>query len=126
MKPGKEEMKFTRSEVVRTKDTFLPLMSEKNVHKALSFHRSFHRSFPQYSVTPLSQLKQMAAYLGLKNLFVKDESYRFGLNAFKLLGGSYAMARYIAKETGRSLWNPPTRSGSCIIILYHIYLLIHQ
>ena len=50
MKPGKEEMKFTRSEVVRTKDTFLPLMSEKNVHKALSFHRSF----PQYSVTPLS------------------------------------------------------------------------
>ena len=115
MKPGKEEMKFTRSEVVRTKDTFLPLMSEKNVHKALSFHRSF----PQYSVTPLSQLKQMAAYLGMKNLFVKDESYRFGLNAFKVLGGSYAMARYLAKETGRSLWNPPSRSGSCKIIFYH-------
>ena len=45
----------------------------------------------------------MAEYLSLGSLFVKDESYRFGLNAFKVLGGSFAMARYIAKETGRDV-----------------------
>ena len=40
----------------------------------------------------------MAAYLGLNDFFVKDESYRFGLNAFKVLGGSFAMANYIAEK----------------------------
>ena len=45
----------------------------------------------------------MAERLGLGGLFVKDESYRFGLNAFKVLGGSFAMARYIAEETGKDV-----------------------
>ncbi|MCI5699170.1 MAG: diaminopropionate ammonia-lyase [Lachnospiraceae bacterium] len=103
MKPSKDEMKFTLNEVAKSEDLFLSLMSEENVHKALTFHRSF----PQYSVTPLAQLNKMAHYLGLKNLFVKDESYRFGLNAFKVLGGSYAMARYIAKQTKRDVCELP-------------------
>lgn len=34
---------------------------------------------------------------------MKDESYRFGLNAFKVLGGSFAMAKYIAKEMGKDV-----------------------
>lgn len=45
----------------------------------------------------------MAERLGLGGLFVKDESYRFGLNAFKVLGGSFAMARYIAEETDKDV-----------------------
>ena len=45
----------------------------------------------------------MAKHLGLKKLFVKDESYRFGLNAFKVLGGSYAIGRYIAQKTGKDI-----------------------
>lgn len=45
----------------------------------------------------------MAQYLGLAGVYVKDESYRFGLNAFKVLGGSFAMARYIAGEMGRDV-----------------------
>ena len=110
-----EAIKWALNTMPKSEDQQLSLMSMEHVKTAAAFHRSF----PQYSVTPLSQLKQMAAYLGMKNLFVKDESYRFGLNAFKVLGGSYAMARYIAKETGRSLWNPPSRSGSCKIIFYH-------
>ena len=65
--------------------------------------RSFHSSFPQYSITPLAKLDGMAKYLGLGGVYVKDESYRFGLNAFKVLGGSFAMARYIAKEMGRDV-----------------------
>ena len=38
--------------------------------------------------------------MGLKSLLVKDESQRFGLNAFKVLGGSYAIARHIAARLG--------------------------
>lgn len=74
-------------------------MDEGNMKKA----RSFHQSFPQYNETPLADLKQMAGLLGLKDFFVKDESYRFGLNAFKVLGGSYAIANYIAEETGKDV-----------------------
>lgn len=43
----------------------------------------------------------MAKYLGLRTVKVKDESYRFGLNAFKVLGGSYSMAKYIATKNGK-------------------------
>ena len=45
-----------------------------------------------------TDLKEMAEFLGLGTVKVKDESYRFGLNAFKVLGGSYAIAKYIADE----------------------------
>lgn len=64
---------------------------------------SYHKSFPQYTETPLVELKDTAEYLGLKNLYVKDESYRFGLNAFKVLGGSYAMGVYLAEKLGLDL-----------------------
>lgn len=60
--------------------------------------RSFHKSFPQYQVTPLHKLSSLADKLGVKNIFVKDESFRFGLNAFKVLGGSYAIGKYIAEK----------------------------
>ena len=58
----------------------------------------FHQSFPEYSVTPLVKLEYLAQKLGIKGIYVKDESYRFGLNAFKVLGGSYAIAREIARR----------------------------
>ena len=51
----------------------------------------------------VAKLDGMAGQLGLGGLFVKDESYRFGLNAFKVLGGSFAMAKYIAKEMGKDV-----------------------
>ena len=57
---------------------------------------AFHRSFPEYQVTPLAELTDLAAELGVAGIYVKDESYRFGLNAFKVLGGSYAIGKYIA------------------------------
>ena len=83
----------------KSDDRQLSVMSLDCVDKA----RSFHSGFPQYSVTPLARLDGMAGYLGLAGLYVKDESYRFGLNAFKVLGGSFAMARYIAVEMGKDV-----------------------
>lgn len=60
----------------------------------------FHRGVEGYEPTPLASLSARAAALGLKGLWVKDESRRFGLNAFKGLGGSYAIARYLCARLG--------------------------
>lgn len=56
----------------------------------------FHQSFPMYRPTPLRQLSCLAREIGVQDIYIKDESYRFGLNAFKVLGGSYAIGHYIA------------------------------
>ena len=92
-------IKWVLNTMPKSDDNHLTVMSTENVAKA----QAFHRSFPQYSVTPLARLDGMAARLGLGSLCVKDESYRFGLNAFKVLGGSFAMGRYIAQELGRDV-----------------------
>ena len=94
-----ESIKWAANHLPKSEDKELAVMSLENVAKA----RTFHRSFPQYSVTPLAELSGMAKELGLSGLYVKDESYRFGLNAFKVLGGSFAMARYIAQKTGKDV-----------------------
>lgn len=60
--------------------------------------RRFHQSFPEYSATPLVRLGALSRKLGLGEFYVKDESFRFGLNAFKVLGGSYAIASVIAER----------------------------
>ena len=95
----KEAIKWTLNRMPKSEDKQLPVMSLSNVAKA----RFFHSSFPQYSITPLAELDGMAKYLGLAGLYVKNEAHRFGLNAFKVLGGSFAMGRYIAQELGRDV-----------------------
>ena len=95
----KENVLWTVNRMPASEDRNLAAMSGEIVEKA----RNFHRSFPQYSVTPLANLNGMAAHLGLGSLHVKDEAYRFGLNAFKVLGGSYAIGCYIAQKLGRDI-----------------------
>ena len=50
----------------------------------------FHERLPGYAETPLVDLPSLAADLGVSRLMVKDESSRFGLPAFKMLGASWA------------------------------------
>ena len=69
--------------------------------------RNFHAGFAQYSETPLTALPNLAKVLGVQTIHVKDESYRFGLNAFKVLGGSYALGRFIAQKLGEDIENLP-------------------
>jgi diaminopropionate ammonia-lyase len=64
---------------------------------------AFHRQFPGYEATRLVALKELSKTWGLGGIFVKDESTRFGLKAFKVLGGSYAMARLVSKKLGLRL-----------------------
>ena len=68
---------------------------------------AFHKSFPEYTETPLANLQNLADLLGVKSIHVKDESYRFGLNAFKVLGGSYAIGSYIAQKLGMDISELP-------------------
>lgn len=65
--------------------------------------RAFHSTFPQYRETPLVSLRQLAETLGVKSIYLKDESKRFGLNAFKVLGASYAIANEIGKKIGKQI-----------------------
>ena len=95
----RSKIKWKLNTMPHSADKELEIMSLDHVEKA----RAFHQSFPQYAVTPLAKLDHMAENLGIHALCVKDESYRFGLNAFKVLGGSFAMAKYIAKELGRDV-----------------------
>ncbi len=93
------KIKWVSNTMPKTEDKELAIMDLKNVQSAMNFHKSF----PQYSVTPLVRLKELAELCGIKEIFVKDEAWRFGLHAFKVLGGSFAMARHIAKITGRDI-----------------------
>jgi len=65
--------------------------------------REFHKSFPMYAPTPLALLPETAKTLGIGEIYVKNESFRFGLNAFKVLGGSYAIGNYLARQLGKPL-----------------------
>ncbi len=53
--------------------------------------RNLHRALPGYAPTPLTKVPRLAEELGIGALSVKDESFRFGVKAFKPLGASYAV-----------------------------------
>ncbi len=61
---------------------------------------AFHRALPGYRPTPLHRLDGLARELGVGALRLKDESRRLGLNAFKVLGPSYAIHRWLAAHPG--------------------------
>jgi diaminopropionate ammonia-lyase len=62
----------------------------------------YHRSLPQYEETPLLDLPEIAARLGVGRVLLKDESWRLGLPSFKMLGASWATAYAI-----RQAWIRP-------------------
>ena len=50
-------------------------------------------NWPGYTHTPLISLKTTAAACGVRAIYYKDESHRFGLKSFKALGGKKTMLR---------------------------------
>jgi len=71
-----------------------PLFSRQQAQQA----RHFHQKINGYQPTPLHALNDLAALFGVSKILVKDESKRFGLNAFKMLGGAYAIARLLCER----------------------------
>ena len=61
---------------------------------------AFHRSLAGYRATPLVELPDVAAALGVGRVFAKDESSRLGLPAFKALGASWAVHRALESGLG--------------------------
>jgi len=95
------EIKFIPNPALKTPATGVSLafLARKTAEKA----RDYHRSFAPYAPTPLVALPGLARVLGVSRVFVKDESYRFGLNAFKVLGASYAIGCYLAEKLGEDI-----------------------
>ena len=73
--------------------------------KAVRNHaREFYRKFSlSYSPTALTPLPTIAKVIGVKHVFVKDESFRFGLTVFKILGASYATVSVLSERLVLSL-----------------------
>ncbi|MFI9203107.1 pyridoxal-phosphate dependent enzyme [Streptomyces sp. NPDC053048] len=64
--------------------------------------REFHASLPGYAPTRLAELPSLARELRVGRVFVKDESSRLGLPAFKALGASWAIHRALSERGGVS------------------------
>lgn len=70
---------------------------------------AFHRRLPGYAPTPLVAAPALARQLGIGQVWVKDESERLGLPAFKILGASWATYRALAARLGGEIgvWSTP-------------------
>jgi len=91
------------------KEESVKFLNKEEVSKA----KKFHESFLEYDETPLIDLKELAEKIGLGGIYLKDESYRFGLNAFKVLGGSFAMGKYLAEKLGEDIDDLPYEKMTC-------------
>ena len=98
-----ETIKWAVNHMSKTEDANLPVMALSEVTKA----RTFHESFPQYSVTPLVKLEHMAQKLGVGSLYIKDESYRFGLNALQSIGRLFRHGTLHCKQTKKDVSELP-------------------
>ena len=58
----------------------------------------FHSSLSEYKPTPLLQLTHLSEKYNVGNIYLKDESHRFGLNSFKALGASYAIHKTLVRK----------------------------
>jgi diaminopropionate ammonia-lyase len=73
--------------------------------------RAYHASLPGYAPTPLADVPALAAELGAGRVFVKDESARLGLPAFKVLGASWAVRQVLARHAPDATAPPPGLAG---------------
>lgn len=93
----------TKSRDMDYKKSNLVGFDENEIHEVYKFHKSL----PGYKQTPLVNLENLAKYCGVKKIWIKDESKRFGLNAFKALGGSYAIGKYLSKKLNKDISDLP-------------------
>lgn len=94
--------KETRSPVPASRDMFVneradDVVEEVGVDRA---PLEFHRRLPGYERTPVLELPDVAAELGVGRVWVKDETSRLGLMSFKVLGASYAIYRALCERLG--------------------------
>lgn len=74
---------------VRRDDAFRGLFTDDEYQDV----RGFFGARPELSATPLKQLDSLAESIGAAAIYAKDETHRFGVNAFKIAGVQYAIHR---------------------------------
>ncbi|MEG1501833.1 MAG: diaminopropionate ammonia-lyase [Synergistaceae bacterium] len=101
--------------------TVSPFITKESIRQS----HEFHLSIPGYNKTPLVDLSCLAKKLNLSRIFVKDESYRFGLNSFKSLGCSFAIAKELTSRFNitspirfEALYNNATKESLSKITFY--------
>lgn len=80
----------------KEKSNLISLFDEESKNKV----RAFHKTLINYKETPLNKMNQYADKIGVNKLWVKDESKRLGLKAFKVLGASYAITNILYEKLG--------------------------
>lgn len=93
---GNEDIKaiFNAENKVSKDSSYPKFLSQEELEKV----RNFHKTIKDYNSTPLVNLDALAHEVGIKSIFVKDESKRSNLNSFKMLGASYAIAKLLCKK----------------------------
>lgn len=99
METSQVALAINKSYLPANNDEELKFFMDEEITKIISFQKSH----PAYTKTPLVTLPRLADYLNISDLTIKDESYRFDLNAFKVLGGMYAIGKYLAKQLGKDI-----------------------
>ena len=60
-----------------------------------------HETLPNYQKTPLLRLPEdFSEQLGVGTILIKDESHRFGLPAYKILGASWGCMQTVTQSLG--------------------------
>jgi diaminopropionate ammonia-lyase len=65
---------------------------------------AYHSELRHYESTPLILLPRLAKSMGIKELYIKDESRRFRQNTFKTLGASFAIHKYLDANPGKHIF----------------------
>ena len=86
--------------LINTRDSDIRAAKEMFPVEVARSSRKFHRQIPGYSMSPLRSLPNLARMFGVGGIWVKDESVRLELNSFKVLGGSFALYRFIQEKIG--------------------------
>lgn len=76
---------------------------DKKVHSKEQQVWHFHKRLPGYAPTPLIEAPQLARQLGVGNIWIKNESRRFDMPSFKILGTSWAVYQALMSRLGKEI-----------------------
>jgi len=76
------------------------VLAEKSIITTEEQPLLFHQRLPGYAPTPLLEAPQLARRLGVGKLWIKDETKRFDMPSFKILGTSWAVYRALMSRMG--------------------------
>ncbi|MGZ6366137.1 MAG: diaminopropionate ammonia-lyase [Ktedonobacteraceae bacterium] len=79
------------------------VLANKNIHSKEKQTWHFHKCLPGYAPTPLIEAPQLARQLGVGNIWIKDETLRFDMPSFKILGTSWAVYQALMSRLGNEI-----------------------